>query len=335
MNSKQVTTAGTTVKQVKLTHLIIGTLCIALAGTIYFGWTYLNKTSPVETVRAAVLPVRQQPQWIASIYGDKNVFLSQPRKVHVAGNEIYVADTANNRVVVFDYNGRFVRKFGDTGEEGLLVFPYGIAVVGDRVFVADAGLLKVAVYDRNGRFSGFFAEEALAKPGAIAYHQDRLYFTDVVRQQVVVTDLAGEELLSFGKPGKVEPGAFWFPNGVAVTPDGRVLVADTNNSRVQVFSTEGELLEIWQGDIENRSALFASPAGIDLDKAGNVYVADPLTRRVVVLDKDGELIGDLSVAGPPEERDALSIPFGLTVDNRQRLYVVDYGASRIVIYDLK
>jgi len=330
---QQPSQAVTTVKQFKLSHVITAVLCITLAGVIYFGWTYLNKISPVEDVLATFMPVRQ-PQWVATIYGENGILLNQPRKVHVAGNEIYVSDTSNNRVVVFDYQGHFIRKFGDTGKVRL-VFPYGITVVGERVFVADAGLMKVATYDRNGRFTGFFAEYLIRKPVDVIHHQGRLYFTDVARHQVVVTDMAGKELLSFGKPGKGPAEMFWFPNGVAVTSDGRILVADTNNSRIQVFSAEGAFLEIWQGDVENGNTYFATPTSLALDKADNVYAADPLTQRIMVLDRDGHPVGALQAVGPQNEGDALSLPFGVCVDNRQRLYVADYGGSRVVIYDLK
>ena len=317
----------------KLPNVITAALCITLAGTIYFGLTYRNKTSPFEDILAMVIPNSRQPQWVATIYGENNVFLNQPRKVHVAGNQIYVSDTSNNRVVVFDYFGNFIRKLGDT-HEGRLVFPYGITVVGTRVFVADAGLMKVATYDQNGRFTGFFAEDLISKPVDVVHHQGRLYFTDVDRHQVVVTNMSGKEILSFGKPGKGSAEEFWFPNGIAVTSDNRILVADTNNSRIQVFSMEGEFLEIWQGDVKKQDSYFASPTGISLDRNDNVYVADPLNQHIMVLDRDGQPIGTLQAVGPPQEEDALSLPFGICIDNRQNLFVADYGGSRLVIYDL-
>lgn len=329
---QQTAPAETSAQGFKLTHIITAVLCMALAGTIFFGWTYLHKTNPVEDILAMVMPV-QQPRWVATIYGENGVFLNQPRKVYAAGNKIYVSDTSNHRVVVFDYYGHFIRKFGDSGE-GTLVFPYGITVVGDRVFVADAGLKRVATYNRNGRFTGFFAKDLLRKPVDVVYHQGRLYFTDVARQQVVVTDLAGQELLSFGKPGK-NSAEFSFPNGIAVTPDNRILVADTNNSRIQVFNAEGKLLDIWQGEIEKGNAYFASPTGITLDKAGNVYVADPLIQQIIILDRAGQLVGTFYAGDPQSEGDTLPLPFGICVDNRQRLYVADCGGSKVVIYDLK
>ncbi|MEW6193466.1 MAG: hypothetical protein AB1507_08955 [Bacillota bacterium] len=335
MSLKEAIAARLAGKQVKREHVIIAALVIALLAVLYFGWMYLNRTSPVEGLKAAVLPVRQ-PKWVATIYGEGNVFLRQPRKVYVHNSQIYVSDTANHRVVVFDYNGHYLRKFGDVADKkSRLMYPYGVAVVGNEIYVADAGLMKVAVLDPNGKFKRYFAEKVLVKPVDVVYYQNRFYFTDVGRQQVVVVDRSGKEVLAIGKYGRDEGGEFYYPNGIAVAPDGRILVADTNNSRVQVFDEQGKFLEIWAGDLAKREGYFAAPSSIALDKRGNVYVADPLCKRVSILDRKGKLFNAAQQVGPPEERDSLSLPWGIWIDDKQRLYVADYGLSRLVIYDLK
>ena len=322
-------------KQVKREHVIIAALVVALLATAYFAWMYLHRTSPVEGLKAAVMPVRP-PKWVATIYGEGNVFLRQPRKVYVHSSQIYVSDTSNHRVVVFDYNGHYVRKFGDTGgQKNRLQYPYGIVVVGNEIYVADAGLMKVAVFDLNGKFKRYFGEKALVKPVDMVYHRNRFYFTDVGRQQVVVVDRSGKEVGAIGRYGRGGAGELYYPNGIAVTPDGRILVADTNNSRLQVFDTEGKFLEMWTGDLAKREGYFAAPSSIALDKRGNIYVADPLCQRVSILDRKGKLFNAAQQVGPPEERDSLSLPWGVWIDGRQRLYVADYGNSRVVIYDLK
>lgn len=322
-------------KKVKASHVVIAALSAALALVVWFAWLYLHRTNPLEVVQAAVLPVRQ-PTWVATVYGENGVWLSMPRAVFADGGYIYVSDTNNHRVVVFDYNGRVVRKFGDTGDQSKrLIFPYGLAVVNGEVYVADAGLMKVAVFDTQGNFRRYFAEKVLKKPVGLVYHDGKFYFTDVVRHQVVVTDRDGKELLAIGKVGRKEAGEFYYPNGLAVGPDGRIYVADTNNSRVQVFDAQGKSLAVWQGDPEKGEGMFASPVSAALDKAGNLYVSDPLTQRVAVVDPAGKMLTVVQQAGPPDSGENLLIPAGIWIDSRQRLYVVDYGGSRLVIYDLK
>ena len=54
----------------------------------------------------------------------------------------------------------------------------------------------------------------------------------------------GELILSWGRPG-AGPGEFHLPHGVWIDRHGRVLVADRENDRVQVFTQEGEHITIW------------------------------------------------------------------------------------------
>lgn len=55
----------------------------------------------------------------------------------------------------------------------------------------------------------------------------------------------GELILSWGEPGDA-PGQLHIPYGIGVSADGRVYVADRENSRVQIFSVDGRLEDIWE-----------------------------------------------------------------------------------------
>src|SRR5436309_1949925 len=54
----------------------------------------------------------------------------------------------------------------------------------------------------------------------------------------------GRLLRSWGEPG-AGPGQFNLPHGIAVLADGRVLVADRENDRIQLFDPEGKYLDQW------------------------------------------------------------------------------------------
>ncbi len=120
--------------------------------------------------------------------------------VDTAGN-IYVADSNNGRLVVFDATGRqraVVRRGPGAGDLGM---PRGTTIDDlGRVYVVDATGQAVKVYHVLG--------EADRQPAYIG---------------------------QFGVEGSGE-GAFHFPNGVAADARARIYVADWNNNRVQVWT---------------------------------------------------------------------------------------------------
>jgi len=78
-------------------------------------------------------------------------------------------------------------------------------------------------------------------------------------------------------------GEFDSPTGIAVDPDGNVLVADTGNGRIEKFSPNGTFVT----SIEK----FDAPNGIAIDRAGNIYVAEVGSKhRIQKLGPDGTFI---------------------------------------------
>ncbi len=70
----------------------------------------------------------------------------RPRGVAVdAAGNVYVADTGNNRIQMFDSQGRFLAKWGTTGSSlGQFRRPSGVAVDADgNIYVADASNNRV------------------------------------------------------------------------------------------------------------------------------------------------------------------------------------------------
>lgn len=69
------------------------------------------------------------------------------------------------------------------------------------------------------------------------------------------------------------PGQFNYPTGIALDASGNVYVVDTENHRVQVFSSGGAFLRQW-GSFGISNGQFKYPAGISVDANGYVYVSD-------------------------------------------------------------
>ena len=81
--------------------------------------------------------------------------LNNPQDIFVAEDgKIYVADTGNNRIVVFDSSmklERIVDSFENEGKKDTFSSPHGVFVTSDnKLYIADTDNLRVVVLDENG-----------------------------------------------------------------------------------------------------------------------------------------------------------------------------------------
>jgi len=105
------------------------------------------------------------------------------------------------------------------------------------------------------------------------------------------------------------------PTGIAVDPNGDILVADTGNGRIEKFSPNGS----FAASIKQ----FEAPSGIAIDRAGNIYVAEIGSKhRVQKLGPDGRFIAEWAPG--------LYGPRKIAIGPDDSVYVVDSGRNRIV-----
>lgn len=206
---------------------------------------------------------------------------------------LYVADSTTKAVVVFDKNGRFLRKIG-----GAKWFERLVSVTvdpqGERMYLVDIGGVRstqhrVRVFDPvNGRHLFDFGSRG-SGPGELNFPYDlavgkegRLYVVDAGNFRVQVFDRDGKYLKSFGSAGK-QPGNFARPKEIAADAEGNVYVVDAAFGNFQIFNAEGELLlavgEQSERDVPGR---FKLPSGICVDEDGRVYFVDQWFRKVEI-----------------------------------------------------
>lgn len=183
---------------------------------------------------------------------------------------------------------QLVQSWGTKGSgEGQFNDPTGIAVTADEVFVSDARNSRIQVFDKQGQFKRTFGQDRLGRPMNLAIAGGKLYVPDYFKDVVHVFTLAGKYQAAI----KSEDGLN-SPGGVAVRPDGTLLVADTYAMRVINIAPDGTLLQQWgtlgKGGIA--AGQFSYPTDVTNAPDGGFYVADGYNDRIQQFAADGEFV---------------------------------------------
>ena len=165
--------------------------------------------------------------------------------------DIYVVDTCNQRIQVFDDNRLYKATLGVTDVTGTdnLHFDYPSGVVIDalgNIYVADTGNYRVQKCSLNN--PGYNCTTFVGEPGvfdsafdhlypkAIAIDNNGfLYVTDEWNNRVQVFDNSGNYLTTIGGTWGTSPSSFVNALGVAVDAQGQIFITDTYNHRIQKF----------------------------------------------------------------------------------------------------
>ncbi|MBN1179991.1 MAG: TIGR03663 family protein [Anaerolineae bacterium] len=277
---------------------------------------------------------------------------SAPRGIAVAPDgTVYVADSRNHRIQLFDATGALVDTWGSYGEcntnptppPGTFCEPWDVAVAPDgSVYVADTWAHRVQHFTAAGEvvaawgsFGQFGVGDPLGEghffgPRAVAVGPDgRVYVVDTGNKRVQVFTPEGEFVTQWGGYGSAA-GQMDEPVGAAFTPDGQIVVADSWNVRVQALTPDGEPLASWPIDGWNNPMADEKPY-VAVDAAGRIYVTDPGGYRVLVFDGEGTYLFSFGQFG--FEQGAFTLPMGIAVGPNGAVYVTDADSDRVQVFD--
>ena len=219
-------------------------------------------------------------------------------------DRVYAFQRTEPPVVVFDRQGNYLNSWG----QGMFENPHGIFIANDIAYLTDREgsiamkcrldgqpLLTIGA---KGEYSDTGCEVAgevcPRSAGPFNYLTELvpapngdLYVSDGYRNaRVHRFSAAGDLISSWGQPGKGGPNEFHLPHSLMVGQDGRVYLCDRENSRVQVFSPEGEYITMWTD--MNR------PLDISQDSEGIFYTSerpeDNKPPQISVLDGEGKVL---------------------------------------------
>jgi len=263
-------------------------------------------------------------------------------------DRVYVFNRSEHPMIVFGPDGEFLSSWG----EGMFVRPHGLHVgpddslycsddidhtvkkcspegellmtLGTSGQPSDTGVEDMdyrTIQDSAPPFN-FPTNVALASDGSI-------YVSDGYgNARVHKFSPEGELLLSWGEPGS-GPGQFNVPHGIAIDRQDKVYVADRENSRIQIFTSDGELLTEWTNVARpchifiDDQIVFTAELGfkVGLFPGDTAPSSDPPGGRVSVFNLEGELQARWGNGDHPDAPGDFYGPHDICTDSSGDLYV--------------
>ncbi len=268
--------------------------------------------------------------------------LSGPRNMTVGPDgRIYVLDSGNNRIQVFDALGNAQESWGTSGTEvGQFNEPWGIAVDDSHVYIADTWNHRIQKFKLDGEYVASFGSSGSPAdsndglglglffgPRSITLlDDDRLLVTDTGNHRMQLLDRDGNFVQQIGGFGNLL-GQMNEPVGISQGPNGSLFLADTWNGRVQEFTPDFFALNEWPVDAWSGTSINNKPYTA-VDSAGRIYVTDPEGYRVLIFNPDGSYLARFGSFG--NETSNFGLPNGIAIDDQNFVYISDSGNNRIL-----
>jgi len=267
-------------------------------------------------------------------------FKSAQIEVDNQRKEIYVADTRQAEIRIFNTNGMEVYRFGDDGSIGSLI-DIAISKKGE-IFVLGQknNQLTLTRCDFKGRplntlsLKQLPTEYAAILPNRFTIWNDQLYLLDAIALKLVVTDTDGlfrkgydiARLIGIDekKRANTEIGGF------SVDPHGNVLFTIPVMFSAFKLSPEGVILSF--GTPGSAPGRFGVVGGIVADAQGYTYVADRLKSVVLIFDRNFNFQTEFGYRGRQPHN--LISPGDIELDAEGRLYISQMGNRGVSVFKI-
>ncbi len=292
-------------------------------------------------------------------------YLTQPSGVAIDfAGKIFIADTVNSRILEASADGTVTRVagggIGDGGPatNASLNYPRGIAIgPGGDVFIADWLNSRIRKVNPSGTIMtvagnadpGYSGDDVTATSASLLGPTDvavdaagNLFIADSGNNRIrrvdtsgTITTVAGDGGAGYSGDGGPAPAASLnLPRGIAVDAAGNLFIADTDNHRIRMVSTDGTMTTVvgnglpFYGGIEDPAtqSRVDRPHAVDVDGSGNLFIADTGHHRICKRSVSGAIT---SPAGEPNSA-GLTYPKGVAVDPAGNIFIADTDNLRIL-----
>jgi len=260
--------------------------------------------------------------------GNKKGQFDGPSGITINSNgNIYVCDTSNSRIQIFDSEGNFISTFGLEGNEnGQFSCPFGITINSKgNIIVSDTYNHRIQIFDSEGNFILTFGTKGKGngqfhRPLGLAIDSsDNILICDNENNRIQIFDSEGNFISRFGSKGD-KNGQFNYPFGITINSKGNIIVSDTYNHRIQIFDSKGNFISRF-GSNGIGNGQFGNAYGVCVDLNENILVCDYIN-RIQIFNSEGEYMTQFKV----------KYPTNITIDPTTQNIIVCSDEHKISIY---
>ena len=235
-----------------------------------------------------------------------------PRGVTVdneTGN-IYIADTENNCVKVFDSTAKYLFKFGDNKGEGKMHEPLSVAICGDRILISQSNDC-ILNYQISGKFSSKIGKRGNGElefncPLGLTIDESNgnIYVSDYYNNRIQILSQDFRFISQFGKD------TLKYPRDVKLSKEF-IFVLNGSNPCLHLFDYNHILQKSVISRGKGMQVIY--PWHFFIDQTDNILISDRDAHSIHIFNNEFQLIHEISVSYKP---------MGITVDKRGRVIVV-------------
>ena len=170
-------------------------------------------------------------------FGTDDGEFDNPIRVTTSSNQLFVADSNNHRIQIFDLDGNFINQFNTNTNSISNSTPYDLKIYENKIFVLDNTNSSILVFDLDGNFikTILIDDDIISDPvfTGMDVIDNLIMITESGNNVIIILDLDGNLIMKFGNSGN-QYGQFNSP--FSITSDGnRIFISDVYNYRIQIF----------------------------------------------------------------------------------------------------
>ncbi|MCX8095737.1 MAG: stalk domain-containing protein [Caldisericia bacterium] len=274
----------------------------------------------------SILDINLNKWYEFGCFGEENSKFNSPNSIILGEDKkIYIVDTNNSRIQVFDENYNFVSTFG----KERLSSPIDLSIYNGKVYITDFDSSKILIYDLNGKFISEFGKkgenngEFNGPLGIYINKNGNIFICDSKNRRVQIFDINFNFIKKINIDGR--------PSDVFVDDSDKIYISDYYNIKIYVYKDFGNT-KLKEFKINTDAYWFfnKAPISIFITKEYNIIYTVPWENRVDVISQDGNFIRSY---GEPLKDGLFLYPNSLTISNDEKIYIVDNMNNSISIFD--